>query len=224
MVTFRSATGTLILLTASLLVSGCLVTQKTAGTFELVVRDAQTGQELRDCLLVTVLNRTETDVTGIMGGGWESTYNRKEARIRRVNSGDRVEEPLIFRPFIPLGLIWVTNYAFYGHYVFCRGYCPVRFGTDQNVKQEGPLDIAMDQERPGEAASDGKVLFIIRDTVRFVLPAIPESDPLRDELARLIKSQLQGILAASKDRVHLQSAQGWMKLIDERYLRQDAGN
>lgn len=57
---FRSATGALILATASLLTSGCAVPQKTAGTFEIALRDAQTEQALRDCLLITVLNRTET--------------------------------------------------------------------------------------------------------------------------------------------------------------------
>lgn len=125
-----------------------------------------------------------------------------------------VEEPPISRPLVPLGAAWVTNYAFYDHRVFCRGYCPAWFGVDENQRQKGPLVISLDQERPGEDASDKKVLDISRDAVDFVIPAIPQSEPLRDELVNLVRNQLQGILTSSKDASTRLEAGALVRAID----------
>lgn len=206
----REAGGTgcraaVVLLVSAVWLGGCVVEKHGSGTFQLVVKDAQTRCDLDGSLYLFILNRTETRMTTCLGGGRTTACgsNQKDVGIRVLNSGQTVHQPVIIRPFVSVGLASVTDYGYYSHAVVREGYVPAEFRLTGGP---GPVAVRLQRQRPGEPDSDRQVVLFAEKAVNYLVPALSSASPLRTRLVDIVTGQLVRVMAASRNPQTLRDA------------------
>jgi len=195
------ARAAIVLLVSAASLSGCIVESRNARRFPLVVKDARTGRNLDNCLHLSILSRTHTGMKSVFGGscgpgGWNTRYTIKDVDAAVLTSGNTVHQRAVVRVFIPLGLVWLTDYAYYSHAVVREGYVPVEIGVSKGT---GPVVVRLQREHPGQDGSDRNVLFFAEQAARYLIPALRHSDPLRLRLIEIVAGQLARIARSSRN-------------------------
>ena len=204
------------ILTVLMLAGGC-VTEDPGGKITVMLRDAQRGHPVDQCLLVTVFSTTDTSLETVIGER-NSTYKDTNGRIRKVTSTFVLEQPPVSRPVIPLGLMWITKYGYYVHFVYCSGYRPTFFAdVGEKAQADLPLTIDLKAERPGDPASDREILDRAHEAVADVIPAVASDDPLRPQLIHIVESQVRRVRGASKDESTISEADALISQMAKRF-------